>query len=720
MKNTILLLVAVLLPCLVGAAEYVDWNYPENGVSVKGEMSFVREKDALAIAPCPEAYPAGRLALTDRRGQICGYVTFQRDGGRRSFYVHQVGSGGANKSLVGRFTYAAELTCDASAIACRVKPVAGERVVTFGTPGADALDNDSIFVRETDTLVRFEAEGGVRISTLAPGRFRVVLAGEDDGDYAVTVTKDYFKNRNMPHYKPINRARAPHAPTGWMAWNIYFDQATAKDNLREARIGAKVLKPFGLEYWSIESWQGNSDVLPVAQFHSLDRSCNARQFPQGMKAVADAIRALGFRPGLWIVPWGTGDKAFYEAHKSWFVHEPNGRPTSLWPGRYILDYTNDEAYEHVKAMIRSYVTDWGYEFFKIDGMGAGFYWPSINLMRPEIKRTLAHPDRVDPVYRWTHMFREAMGEESYFLACGAALTSPGLEDCDATRIGGDIVDPNKPVTWRNVLNQARATLRRYYSHNIVAWNDPDTLMVDPKALTLEEARVTTTVVGLPGQVMFSGDKLTELPPERLRLVQTDLPVVDTHPMRLYPINDLMPVWNLRVEKPFQKWNVVALFNWGKEEKEISASFAELGLDGAKEYAVYETWTETNLGFRRDSFGMSVPAHAVRLFVVHERQAKPIFLASDRHITRGGVELKDLKWSGRELTSVVNVIGGFPMTVRYAIPDGFAFKGVTADGAKATAVVEADGKVLAVTLAAEVTVDAAVRLQFERASGASEK
>ena len=384
-KDFILLAVVLLTAGSVRAAGLADWNFPESGVSLKGEMSFTREKDALKVVPCPEGYPADRLALADARGQICGYITFQRDGGRRSFYVHQVGSGGANKSLVGRFAFAAELACDASAIACRVKPVPGERVVTFGTPGADALDNDAIFIRETDTLVRFEAEGAVRVTTLAPGRFRIVLSGEDDGDYAVTVTKDYFKNRNMPHYRPINRARAPHAPTGWMAWNIYFDQATAEDNLKEARIGAKVLKPFGLEFWSIESWQGNSDVLPVARFHSLDRSCNEKQFPQGMKAVADEIRALGFRPGLWIVPWGTGDKAFYEAHKDWFVHEPNGRPTSLWPGRYILDYTNDEAYEHVKAMIRSYVTDWGYEFFKIDGMGAGFYWPSINLMRPEIK-----------------------------------------------------------------------------------------------------------------------------------------------------------------------------------------------------------------------------------------------------------------------------------------------------------------------------------------------
>jgi hypothetical protein len=43
-----------------------------------------------------------------------------------------------------------------------------------------------------------------------------------------------------------------------MSWNTYFDRATAEDNLAEAWIGQKQLQPFGCEFWSIESWQGNS------------------------------------------------------------------------------------------------------------------------------------------------------------------------------------------------------------------------------------------------------------------------------------------------------------------------------------------------------------------------------------------------------------------------------------------------------------------------------
>ncbi len=659
----------VLVNSVVSFAGAPDFVWTDSGVSFEGFCAFSSARGALKLVPCPERYPASRKAFVDNRGCVRGYLSERRDNGRLSLYAHQVGSGGSIPSLYGEFQLDLDVVCDADAIPCRVKEPRGNRVVSFGTPLADSALNDAIFLRERDTLVRFSSDGGVSVKTESSGRFHVRLYGSNDVEVAVSVTPDYFKKRNMPHYKAINRVRAPHAPTGWMAWNIYFDQATAEDNLREARAAAKLLKPYGLEIWSIESWQGNSDVLPVANFHHLDLSCNEKQFPQGMKAVADEIRSLGFKPGLWIVPWGTGDKAFYEAHKRWFVHDQKGNPVSFWPGRYILDYTNDDVVDHVRKMIRTYVQDWGYEFFKIDGMGAGLGWPSLGLMRPDLKSNMAKSDMIDPVYRFTHMFREAMGEKSYFLACGAAATAPGIEDCDATRIGGDIVSPNQPVDWEHIKHQAAMTLRRNYHNNIVAWNDPDTLMVDPKALTLEEARVTTTVVGLPGGVMFAGDKIAELPQERLALVRQDLPVADTRPMDLYPIPELKDIWNLAVKTPYQAWNTVALFNWDDTEKEVGFSFDEIGLDPTKEYAVYETWTETWQGFRRSRFSMRIPPHAVRLLTVHPKSDKPILLSSDRHITRGYEDVLDCRVEGDKVYLKVKCVAGHVTSVRLLSPDG---------------------------------------------------
>ena len=76
------------------------------------------------------------------------------------------------------------------------------------------------------------------------------------------------------------------------------------------------------------------------------------------------------------------------------------------------------------------------------------------------------------------------------------------------------------------------------THNIVMINDPDTLLV--RDLSLEEARVSATIVALPGQLTFFGDKLKDLPDERMKILQQTLPVADVRPMNLYPYFSMMP------------------------------------------------------------------------------------------------------------------------------------------------------------------------------------
>ena len=104
----------------------------------------------------------------------------------------------------------------------------------------------------------------LKIETLGAGSYAFAMSGqiEESAEAAFTINleKDYFKNRYVPYYHALDRKRCPKAPTGWMSWNTYFDQATAEDNLAEARIGQKYLQPFGCEFWSIESWQGNSPI----------------------------------------------------------------------------------------------------------------------------------------------------------------------------------------------------------------------------------------------------------------------------------------------------------------------------------------------------------------------------------------------------------------------------------------------------------------------------
>ena len=110
--------------------------------------------------------------------------------------------------------------------------------------------------------------------------------------------------------------------------------------------------------------------------------------------------------------------------------------------------------------------------------------------------------------------------------------------------------------------------------------------------------------------------------------------------------------------------------------------------------------------------MQVPARSVRLLALQPYAAHPQFLTSDRHMTQGGVELKDQRWAEDRLDATLEVIGGFPMTARFVIPESFTFSQlVVPQGVTAETRVEAGGKILAVALSSDKTVDARISLQF---------
>ena len=670
-----------------------------------GILSFAVGQDEWRIDDSRDALPE-RLALLDGQDNVQGYLHFVAEGTRLKVLAHHRTAQSYRGTL--RFRGTAALGDDACA--CRAAaPVGDSAVVQLASGPADSALNDALFDIATDTLLRF---GGADVALRRDGdAFALDLTAriEDAACSALVleVLPDYYRSRYVPYYRPIDKTRCPSPPTGWMSWNVYFDQAGAEENLAEARVGAEHLKPFGLDIWSIESWQGNSDKLPVSSFHNLDLSAHATQFPDGMKKLADDIRELGFRPGIWTAPFGTGNRAFYEAHRSMFLHRADGEPFTNWCGRYLLDPSQPEVRDHMREMHRRMREEWGYEFFKIDGMsGRGPGYSAHFFERPEVKAAF-RDECPNPFELCVRAFREGIGPDSIFLACQGHYTGPEAEVADASRIGGDIVHPNKPSTWNNILSQARATLNQLFVHNIVFYMDPDTLLVGAHH-AIEQARVTTTVVALPGQLMFAGDKLAELAPERMRMLQQSLPVCDVRPLDLFPVFDLRPVWDLKIRRSFGQWDVVALFNWDDEPREIGCNLAELGL--REDHAAWEFWTATDLGTVSGRLALEVPARAVRLVALHRLADHPQFLSTDRHVTQGGVSLRDCRWTGTALEVELALVPGHAFAYRFRVPEGFAFVGADATGAHVDGATLA-GQILALTITGTATEPAKLALRF---------
>ena len=271
-----------------------------------------------------------------------------------------------------------------------------------------------------------------------------------------------------------------------------------------------------------------------------------------------------------------------------------------------------------------------------------------------------------------------------------------------------------PVKWKNIIHQAECTFTQIFVNNIMFYTDPDTLLV---GYTLEknEAEVMATIVGLPGQLMFAGDKLGTLRYDRMKMIQQVLPVADIHPQNLYPYSasSMMPIWNLSVTRPFGTWRVVALFNFTDAPRTFDVAFDALGMDSSKNYTVFEFWNGAWEGVVSGGIGCEMPMRTVRLFAIWEAEDHPQLVGDDRHITQGAVELNDPKWDASAKTYTIDVksIGGFPFTYFVRVPEGFAYKGLTVQGGGAADVSKREDGLLSVTISSEASQDVKAVLQF---------
>jgi hypothetical protein len=674
-----------------------------------GKLAFTGENPRWTLAASRDGVP-DRYALVDPDGDVQGYLVFIHRGSLlEMLFYHR-----SSQNYRGTLSYRGTVEFPKDNFLCRTRPGKGERVVSFsnGTNGSVGSSTfDSLFSPGSDLALYLKA-ADMELKKSEENTCLFFLSGQiaesSDAVFTFDLEQDYFKNRYAPYYHPIDRNRCPTPPTGWMSWNTYFDKATAEDNLNEAKIGQRQLLPFGCAFWSIESWQGNSDHLPVRDFYNMDLEINEKQFPRGMKQLADDIRALGFRPGIWIPPWGTGNREFYEAHRSWFLHDTSGRPIGCWNGQYTLDPTVPEAREHLKNIFRIASREWGYEFFKIDGIGGKSHTYASHLYeRPGIRACFHDPSCPNPYELCIKAFREGIGEDRVLLACGGHATGPEPLYADAARIGADVVYPDKSVVWEGVFNQGRSFLNQAHTHNIIMAADPDTLLV--KGLSPEEARTSATIIALPGQVTFFGDKLAGLTNEEMKILQKTLPALNIHPENLYPFFSMLPVWNLRVHhETIGDYNVVALFNWEDRSGIISAGPEELGINRDVKYTGYEFWTGTAVSIedKKDwRLSMEVPAHGVRVVVLQKWSGHPQWAGSDRHIAQTGFEITGCAWrpENNTLAGILRPAGTFPLTLRILVPKNYQFINVEANNTVMKAQSEPGG-LLAVTFHPEKTAD----------------
>jgi alpha-galactosidase len=425
-----------------------------------------------------------------------------------------------------------------------------------------------------------------------------------------------------------HRVRLAPVINGWCNW--FYDHANTSEAevLANAAFAARHLKPYGLEWIQIDDgyqrafsdWEGNE------------------KFPHGMKWLAQQIRALGLKPGLWLAPYVVSEGTeIHRQHPDWLIRDLDGairrcgdRGTSKL---YGLDISVPAAAEWLRGVLHQVTNDWGFDFIKIDFVE----WTLLAADRYHD----AGWSRAQAYRRGAQIIREAIGPARHLLDCGPAQVTVGL--CDSTRIELD-----QPfLTWEQYTSffnsNAPAMAKRYYFHQRTWINDADHLGV--ALLTPSQACAAASIIALSGGTMISGDRLTELDDLRLDIVRKVFPSYGSaaRPIDLFE-REQPEVFALPVKTPFEDWMVVGLFNYeqgGAVHK--SVSLAALGLDAGQQWLAFDFWQQRLLGPVSGELRTQVPAAAVALVALRRDRGVPQVISTDRHFTQGGVELRAVEW-----------------------------------------------------------------------------
>jgi hypothetical protein len=176
------------------------------------------------------------------------------------------------------------------------------------------------------------------------------------------------------------------------------------------------------------------------------------------------------------------------------------------------------------------------------------------------------------------------------------------------RTTGDITD-----SFASMLNNMDRNSELAYYAGPGHWNDPDMLEVGNGGMTETECRSHFSLWCMMASPLLMGNDLSKMSDAtKLILMNKDAIAVDQDPLgvqgkRIKKEGDA-EIWT----KPLANGDLaVVLFNRGTAEKQISASFDELGLKGQAKITARDLWDKTEKTVT-GSISVKVPSHGVSM------------------------------------------------------------------------------------------------------------
>ncbi|WDI43766.1 alpha-galactosidase [Bremerella sp. P1] len=560
-----------------------------------------------------------------------------------------------------------------------------------------------------------------KADTLVLGYFEDARKGLED--YASAIARNY----------DIQLPPQPNVYCTWYHKTIHGSGSSTHEMLAQnARYAKDQLKPFGLGVMQIDDqWQTDHSVeiphgAPKGVRHGpfkLFKLARSDHFPKGMEAIASELSEQGFTPGIWFTPFsGTyGNPNFTE---ELFVRsKETGKPIAgdTWSGSCI-DITHPSGEEFLRQRFRR-LHNWGYRYFKLDGLHSGT--PSRNIYQTrEFKGETFVPDAQlhNPELTFIEAYRRGLSivreeaPDTFLLGCCAVQNmvcfAPAFGKLDAMRVGPDNGGAANG-SWGSVLKAPKFAGNYWFLHRRVWYNDPDPFYVRESA-PLSHVQCMASFLAVSGMMNTTSMQYAELPAERLDVIKRTLP---SHELFVRPVDvlerDTPAWWVVRNDE----LTIVGAFNWNQRDKVVLEETLEnIGLDSSGNYEVYDYWANKYLGtVRRKVKSELLPTHC-QVLALRKSKEYPQVISTSRHITQGLMDLQRQSWNADtfELTGESIVVGGDPYELRIVCPEGLDLYAAEAGNGEATVVnASQDDRLVRVTISSPSTSELKWTVKFTK-------
>ncbi|MCF7838913.1 MAG: alpha-galactosidase, partial [Candidatus Marinimicrobia bacterium] len=193
----------------------------------------------------------------------------------------------------------------------------------------------------------------------------------------------------------------------WGSWNLGLFRNISHDMILEQ---ARIIQATRPDLKWIEIDDGYTTISRPGPFILEPPGIDERKFPQGMKALADGIRALGLKPSLWLGLIINPETVIPEFARDWLLLKKDGTPLMLPAGNKFLDFSLDEVREYFQHVVDTVTRDWGFQGFKLDFWSDHFLCTDIAYRNPEWTGIMLRD--------WfCSTLRDAVGDDGFLLTC---------------------------------------------------------------------------------------------------------------------------------------------------------------------------------------------------------------------------------------------------------------------------------------------------------------